>query len=128
MLNGERKTPKSIGLPIGKANTGNGSHALMKSEQHNDVVTQMAIQQLGGQSKKNVLIAESPPGLYEPLSETLKQEILQSTKFLNESTELLHEQTKSLLAKEPHCQRIVLNMNALAKLIQTKVNLFKVIK
>lgn len=82
---------------------------------------------------------ENPTESYEPLQTTFQREISQSTHYLNDSVRLLHTQTTSLL-KSPvgdesirkvdtfNIDQARQNMNTLAKLIQTKVNLYKLLK
>lgn len=74
---------------------------------------------------------------YEPQQGFMQRELLQSTSLINESMTLLHSQTKKLLVKDSPEIRTAsdwdiaqarLNMETLAKLVQTKVNFIKVMK
>lgn len=79
---------------------------------------------------------ESPIDSFVPLQSFLHQELLQANSLINESTTLLHGQTKRLLEQEsdvrsPSEWAISLarqNMETMAKMIQTKVNFIKAVR
>ena len=80
---------------------------------------------------------ESHIDSYEPAFEIFQKEYSESNNYLNESVKLLHDQTKQLLKVDsPEVRKVDAynmeqaraNINALAKVIQTKINFIKALK
>lgn len=88
-------------------------------------------------SNVSVVIKENPVEQLEMSPDFLQQEVLHSSKLLNESMTLLQNQTRKMLVKEdpairqPSEDEIIqarLNFETIAKLMQTKVNFIKALR
>lgn len=140
-----RKTKKKAGLK--KENTSKfTTHVLRKKNLKSTESLERDKGHLPGLTSENITQGLSPEqakdstknnqvAFYAGQIDFLERETLVSTDILNESTKLLHSQTKSILGESSIFQKKNIyrlyqarqNMNTVARLIQVKVNMFKAI-